>query len=63
MKKYITVEDFYSNLNITSLTKVELKHIKDVVKTFNIKTVHEYHDLYLKIDVYNLEKYLNIIVK
>ena len=52
--KYITVEDFYSHLNLKELTKDELKHIKDVVKTFNIKTLREYHDLYLKIDVYGL---------
>ena len=54
MKKNITVEDFYSNLNLKELTKDELKHIKNVVKTFNIKTLREYHDLYLKIDVYGL---------
>jgi hypothetical protein len=54
MKKYITVDDFYSHLNLKELTKDKLKHIKDVVKTFNIKTLREYHDLYLKIDVYGL---------
>ena len=41
-------------MNLKELTKDELKHIKDVVKTFNIKTLREYHDLYLKIDVYGL---------
>ena len=48
------MEDFYSTLNLKSLTKEDYKHIKEVIKAFNIKTLREYHDLYLKIDVYGL---------
>ena len=54
LKHNITVDDFYSHLNLKELTKDESKHIKKVLKAFNIRTLREYHDLYLKIDVYGL---------
>ena len=44
-------EHFYSILNDQHITKVEYDHAKKVWKTFKIKTMGEYHDLYLGSDV------------
>ena len=46
-----TKELFYSGLNDQHITNGEYDHSKKVWKTFNIKTMGEYHDLYLKSDV------------
>ena len=46
-----TREQFYSILNDQHITNGEYDHAKKVWKTFNIKTMGEYHDLYLKSDV------------
>ena len=46
-----TKEQFYGILNDQHITNGEYNHAKKVWKTFNIKTVGEYHDLYLKSDV------------
>ena len=39
---------FYSILNDQHITNDEYNHAKEVWKTFNIKPMGEYHDLYLK---------------
>ena len=44
-------EDFYSILNDEHITYEAYQHAKKVWKTFKIKTMGEYHDLYLKSDV------------
>ena len=44
-------EQFYSILNDQHITNGEYDHARKVWKTFNIKTMGEYHDLYLKSDV------------
>ena len=44
-------DQFYSVLNDQDITNDEYNHAKKVWKTFNIKTMGEYHDLYLKSDV------------
>ena len=44
-------EQFYSILNDQHITNDEYDHARKVWKTFNIKTIGEYHDLYLKSDV------------
>ena len=44
-------EQFYSILNDQQITNGEYDHARKVWKTFNIKTMSEYHDLYLKNDV------------
>ena len=46
-----TKEQFYSALNDQHITNNEYDHAKKVWKAFNIKTMGEYHDLYLKSDV------------
>ena len=44
-------DKFYSILNDQHITDDEYDHAKKVWKTFNIKTMGEYHDLYLVSDV------------
>ena len=44
-------DQFYSILNDQHITNDEYNHTKEVWKTFNIKTMGEYHDLYFKSDV------------
>ena len=46
-----TKDQFYSILNDQDITNDEYNHAKKVWKNFNIKTMGEYHDLYLKSDV------------
>ena len=46
-----TKDQFYSILNDQHITDDEYDHAKKVWKTFNIKTMEEYHDLYLVSDV------------
>ena len=43
-------EQFYSILNDQHVTNGEYDHARKVWKTFNIKTMGGYHDLYLKSD-------------
>lgn len=45
-KKY-----FYNTLKLEHITDVEYEHAKTVWKTFNIQTMGDYTDLYLKCDV------------
>ena len=49
-----TKEQFYSTLNDQHITNDEYNHVRKVWKAFNIKTMGEYHDLYLKSDVFLL---------
>ena len=46
IKKY-----FYSILNNQHITDKDYHHAQNVWKTFNIKTMGDYHDLYLKSDI------------
>ena len=46
-----TKEQFYSILNDQHVTNGEYNHVRKVWKTFNIKTMGEYYDLYLESDV------------
>ena len=46
-----TKEQFYSTLNDQHVTNGEYDHARKVWKIFDIKTMGEYHDLYLKSDV------------
>ena len=40
-------EDFYSHLNMEDITDADYAHTKWVCKDFEIKTLEEYHDLYV----------------
>ena len=44
-------EDFFSIMNNEHITDKEYQHAQNVWKTFNLKTMGEYHDLYLKSDI------------
>ena len=44
-------EDFFSIMNNENITDKEYQHAQTVWKTFNLKTMGEYHDLYLKSDI------------
>ena len=40
----------YSKLNMKGITKEDIKHVNNVFDTFKIKTLGEYHDLYVQPD-------------
>ena len=44
-------QDFYSILNNEHISDEQYKYAQNVWDTFNLKTVGEYHDLYLKSDI------------
>ena len=44
-------EEFYSKLNNEDISDEDYKHAQKVFKTFDCKTIRDYHDLYLKTDV------------
>ena len=44
-------EEFYSSLNDQHISEEEYTHTKEVWKTFDCKTLGDYHDLYVKTDV------------
>ena len=46
-----TKENFYSILNNEHISDEDYKHAQTVWETFNLNTMAEYHDLYLKTDV------------
>ena len=45
------IEAFYSNLNMSNVSKGDYEHAQRVWKEFRIHNLGEYHDLYLKTDV------------
>lgn len=46
-----SIEEFYSKLKDESISQYEYEHAQKVWDTFNIKTLGQYSDLYMKIDV------------
>ena len=43
-------EAFYSSLNMEGITDVDHRHAKRVFKSFNNKSLGDYHDLYVQSD-------------
>ena len=43
-------EKFYSNLQLQNISDEEYKHAKKVWDHFKLKTIGEYHDLYVRAD-------------
>ena len=52
--KIPSIEDHYSNLNLKHISKEDDKHAQKVKNTFNIKSLGEYHDLYVQSDTAQL---------
>ena len=48
------IDKFYSKLNLKNINKEDYKHARNVWKTFNIKNLGEYHDLYVQSDTTQL---------
>lgn len=44
-------EDFYRLLNDTHISEREYEHTQNVWKTFSLRDMGEYHDLYLRSDI------------
>ncbi len=44
-------EKFYSRLNNTKISNKDYQHAQNVWEKFDMETMREYHDLYLKSDV------------
>ena len=44
-------KDFYSILNDENISDYQYNHAKEVWNTFNLKSMGEYHDFYLKSDI------------
>ena len=49
-------EAFHSKLNMSDISVQDYKHAQKVWKSFGLKNLGEYHDLYLKTDVMPLTK-------
>ena len=50
-KELPPIDAFYSDIKSDCITQLEYAHALNVYKTFDIKSLGEYHDLYLKTDV------------
>ena len=56
-------QDFYSILNNEHISDEQYKHAQNVWDTFNLKTMGDYHDLYLKSDILLLADVFEIFRK
>ena len=51
-EEFPSKEKFYSSLTDRKITGKEYEHVHKVWKKFEMKTMKEYHNLYLKCDVF-----------
>ena len=60
-------EEFYSHLNMEDITDADYAHARKVCKDFEIKSLGEYHDLYVQSDTLLLadvfENFINMALK
>ena len=50
-KELSSKETFYSSLTDKKIIDIEYEHVLNVWKKFDMKTMKDYHDLYLNCDV------------
>ena len=66
-KQLPPIEEFYSHLNEEGISEDDYEHAKTVWKKFKIKSMRDYHDLYLESDVLLLadvfENFRNVCLK
>ena len=53
-KELSTIDNFYSKLNSSGISKEDYAHANKVWKLFKIKDIGEYHDLYVRSDAAQL---------
>ena len=57
-------EDFSSHLNTEDISDIDYTHRKRVWKNFEIKNLHEYHDLYVQSNIaHAFENFQNICLE
>ena len=52
-------EDFYSHLNMEGITDADYAHAKAACKDFEIKSLEDYHNFYVKSDILLLAVFEN----
>ena len=64
---YPPIEEFYSHLNDEGISQEDYQHAQNVWQEFEIKSMRDYHDLYLESDVLLLadvfENFRNVCLK
>ena len=53
-KEFPRKEKFYNSVTIKKNSNNEYEHVLKIWNRFSIKTIYDYHDLYLKYDVLQL---------
>ena len=60
-------EDFYSHLNTENIDDIDYRHGNNVLKSFKLENLGDYHDLYVKSDTLLLadvfENFRNMCIK
>ena len=53
------IEDFYSHLTMEGITDADYAHAKAACKDFEIKSLEDYHNFYVKSDILLLAVFEN----
>ena len=56
-------ESFYSNLNMGNIGDIDYRHGNNVFKRFKLKSLGEYHNLYVQSDTDVFENFRNTCIK